>query len=306
MKTKAILVAGPTASGKSALALALAARTGGVIINADAIQVYRNWKTLSARPTDDELKRAPHMLYGHVDRNQSYSVGDWIKDVSDALDFTTSLPIIVGGTGLYFSALTGGLSYIPPVPSLIRTEGDMRRKSDGVQWFVNYLGKNDPDTLATLDQQNPARLQRAWEVHASSGHGLLYWHKKPVKPLLSINNTEHIVLHWDTQALNKRIERRFDTMMKTGALEECKSANNLGFNPELPSSRAIGAREIIEAINGKITMEDAVIKSKTLTRQFAKRQRTWFRSKMQHWQKIEASSTLDIEKLADKITASLP
>ena len=303
MKPRAILIAGPTASGKSALALALAKRVNGAVVNADALQVYENWRILTARPSGAEIAEAPHFLYGHVKKDEEYSVGHWIKDVSQLIETETYIPIITGGTGLYFGALTNGLSPIPPVSAEVRAMGDQMRIERGAAGFREILVGSDPETLKTLDQQNPARLQRAWEVLESTGHGLAYWHARPARPLIALEETIAITLNWNADHLNSRIDRRFDIMMDTGALKECEAARLAGFNPDIPSSRAIGAREIIAALDGKITMQDAVIKSKILTHQFAKRQRTWFRSKMKNWQQIDMSATPDLDQLAGDIAA---
>lgn len=297
MPKRTVLIAGPTASGKTGLALKIAARTDGIIINADALQVYAKWRVLTARPTDAELAQAPHHLYGHVDEARDYSVGAWIKEVSDLLDKTDKPAIIIGGTGLYFNALLNGLSEIPPIPPEVREAGNMYRARGGVAWFMDVLSALDPDSLAKLDQNNPARLQRAWEVLAATGKGLAYWHARPTRSLVSLEETTPILLNWQPNDLNNRIDMRFETMLDTGAIAECEAAKAAGFDPALPANRAIGAKEIIDAIDGKITMQDAVIKAKTLTHQFAKRQRTWFRNKMQNWQQIDMSDNPDLDTL---------
>jgi len=305
MNKQAILIAGATASGKSTLALKLAERVNGVIINADALQVYNNWRVLTARPSDSETKLVPHMLYGHVGKNTKYSVGEWIKDVSDVLDNSTYYPIIVGGTGLYFGALTNGLSAIPPIPDSVRARGDRYRIHDGAKWFRTELSILDPETFATLDQNNPARLQRAWEVVEATGKGLKYWHSQPAPALLPLEKTYPIVLNWEPDQLNDRIDQRFDIMLENGAIEECDTARLSGFNPELPSNRALGAKEIIDALDGKISMQDAVIKSKILTHQFAKRQRTWFRSKMKNWRQIQMPIPENTDAIVEDIATSI-
>ena len=293
----AMLIAGPTASGKSGLALKIAKAVDGVIINADALQVYAKWRVLTARPTDDDLAQAPHHLYGHVDEQTSYSVGEWIKDVSECLDNNHKTPVIIGGTGLYFGALLNGLSEIPPIPDDIRAAGNAHLEHGGAAWFREALALTDPASLAKLDQNNPARLQRAWEVREATGKGLAYWHARPTRPLISLEETMPILLNWKANDLNARIDKRFDIMMESGAIEECEAARSTGFLPNLPANRAIGAREIIAALDGNITMQDAVIKSKTLTHQFAKRQRTWFRSKMKNWQQVDMSASPDLDSL---------
>lgn len=305
MTKRAILIAGPTASGKSALALAMAERMDAVIINADALQVYENWRVLTARPTEAEVSMAQHLLYGHIGKDEPYSVGRWINEISTALKYTDKTPILVGGSGLYFSTLLNGLSNIPAIPDEIRDFGNQRRKSDGKSWFIAQLETTDPETLAALDQSNPARLQRAWEVLEASGKGMAYWHRRPAPPALLHEETVPIVLNWNVKDLSTRIDTRFDLMMTGGAIEECEVALTEGFNPDLPSSRAIGAREIIDALSEKIAMEEAVIKAKTLTHQYAKRQRTWFRSKMQNWQQVDMSNQPDLREIARNACAEI-
>jgi len=304
-KKRAILIAGPTASGKSALALALARQIGGVVVNADALQVYANWQVLTARPSDKELACAPHALYGHVDKLARYSVGQWVNEVSDLIVNTQQFPIIVGGTGLYFSILFSGLSAIPPVPADIRAKGNAMRSAKGGAGFLAQLQHQDPETLNQIDQNNPARLQRAWEVLESTGKGMSYWHARPGKPVFLPEETVSILLNWQVNTLNTRIDQRFDIMLKTGAIEECKAAQAEGFDASLPANRALGAREIIAALDGKTTMQDAVITAKTLTHQFAKRQRTWFRSKMKSWQQINMPLARDTEALTREIAKSI-
>lgn len=294
---KAILIAAPTASGKSGLAIALARKYNGVIINTDALQVYDKWRVLSARPSQTDEQTVPHRLYGHVPMAQHYSVGSWLLDVKQALQDTDLMPIFTGGTGLYFSALTNGLADIPAIPDAIRSKGNVIRDDIGKDWFADILSKNDPETFNAIDQLNPARLQRAWEVLEATGKGLQYWKSTTPPPLIRLEETLPILLNWQVNSLNARIDQRFDQMMDMGAVEEVKAVKNGYWHPALPSSRALGAAEIMDAIDGKINMEDAVIKAKTLTRQFAKRQRTWFRSKMSDWQQVTMGGSTSREEI---------
>ncbi len=301
MHMPTVLIAGATASGKTGLAIEIAKRIDGVVINADALQVYSKWRVLTARPTVEELTQAPHYLYGHVDERRDYSVGAWLKEVSDILENTGKPAVIIGGTGLYFNALLNGLSEIPPIPPDIRALGDAHRVEDGVGWFQKQLITRDGTTYATLDQNNPARLQRAWEVLEATGKGLSYWHARPTPSLVSLEKTIPILLNWQVNDLNARINSRFDIMINSGAVDECEAAHAAGFKAKLPANRAIGAKEIIDALDGRITMQDAVTKSKTLTHQFAKRQRTWFRSKMRDWRQVDMSDTPDLDALIKSI-----
>ncbi len=296
-----ILIAGPTASGKSGLALALAKKYNGVIINADALQVYDQWRILTARPSREDETMAPHALYGHVMMDQHYSVGAWIKDVRNILQTSDLMPIFVGGTGLYFSALTNGLADIPAIPPEIRARGNEIRDTVGRIWFHDKLAKDDPETFGSIDQQNPARLQRAWEVLETTGKGLAFWKSTTPPPMIKLEETTAIVLNWNVNSLNNRINTRFKQMMEMGALNEVEAVEKAHWHPALPSSRALGASELIDIIHAKTTIEDAVNKAQLLTRQFAKRQRTWFRSKMSNWRQIP----MDDQMSAKEIIATL-
>ncbi len=300
---KAILIAGPTASGKSGLAMALARKFNGVIINTDALQVYDKWRILSARPSIADEDSVPHQLYGHVAMDRHYSVGGWISDIKKSLQDTDLLPIFTGGTGLYFGALINGLADIPAIPTVIRNKGNKIRDTIGKDWFAEILSKNDPGTFQAIDQLNPARLQRAWEVLETTGKGLQYWKSTTPPPLISLEDTLPILLNWPVNHLNDRINSRFDQMMDMGAVDEIRAVKNGYWHPALPSSRALGAAEILEAIDGNISMEDAVNKAKILTRQFAKRQRTWFRSKMSDWQQIEMNDSTSSEEIIANLDA---
>lgn len=274
-----VLIAGPTASGKSAVALRIAALQGGVIVNADALQVFANWRVLTARPGPDEEAVAPHCLYGHVARDAPYSVGHWLREVAPLLE-TGPRPIIVGGTGLYFTALTEGLAVIPPTPPDIRARADARMAQDGA---AALLAEIDTASAARIDRQNPARIQRAWEVQATTGRGIAAWQDATPAPLLPLDRAQTLLLSADRDWLAARIERRFDAMIASGALQEAEANLRAGWDPALPSSKAIGAAELIDYLQGNRSLNDAVATGKTATRQFAKRQRTWFRSRMRGW-----------------------
>lgn len=274
-----VLIAGPTASGKSALALEIAARDGRPIVNADAIQVYGNWRVLTARPSEADERAAEHLLYGHVPATQAYSVGEWLREVAPLLD---RAPVIVGGTGLYFTALTEGLAQIPPTPPAIRAEGDRLRAAEGL---APMLAELDAETLARIDQANPMRVQRAWEVWRATGRALSAWQDDTPAPLLPREGADRLVFDAPKDWLTPRIEQRFDLMLENGALEEAR-ANLAGWDPALPSSKAIGAPELIAHLRGEMTLDAAREAATIATRQFAKRQRTWFRSRMRDWSRI--------------------
>lgn len=274
-----LLIAGPTASGKSALAMALAARDGRLIVNADALQVYANWRILTARPSPADEAALPHALYGHVPRDATYSVGHWLRDVAPLLRRPV---VIVGGTGLNFTALTRGLAEIPPVPPEIRAEADARMAKGG---RAALLAELDPATRARIDPLNGARVQRAWEVWRATGRGLAAWQDATPAPLLPLDRAQGLVLAPQTDWLNRRIDQRFQAMLAQGALEEAR-ANLTGWNPRLPSSRAIGGPELIAHLQGHMPLDAAISAATLASRQYAKRQRTWFRSNMQAWTKL--------------------
>jgi len=276
-----VLIAGPTASGKSALALEIAARQGGVIVNADALQVFANWRILTARPDQAEESRAPHRLYGHIAGDQAYSVGHWLRDVAPLL-IGPERPIIVGGTGLYFMALTRGLAEIPETPPEIRSAADTFLAKGGIERLLRDL---DATTLARIDRRNPMRVQRAWEVWRTTGTGLAAWQDATPAPLLDLGKAQPILMNADRDWLGIRIEKRFDIMMAGGALDEAR-ANLPTWNPADPSAKAIGAPELIGYLQGRLSLAEARAAAVIATRQYAKRQRTWFRSKMKAWTSI--------------------
>jgi len=273
-----VLIAGPTASGKSALALEIAARQGGVIVNADALQVFANWRVLTARPGREEESVAPHLLYGHVAGSAAYSVGHWLRDVTPVLS-GAERAILVGGTGLYFTALTRGLAAVPPTPPNIRARADARLAAEGL---AALLAELDAETAARIDRLNPMRVQRAWEVQQATGRGLAGWQDATPPPLLPLADAQAILIDADRDWLSARIARRFDSMIANGAVDEAR-ANLADWNPALPSSRAIGAANLIAHLQGAQSLADAIEAGKTATRQYAKRQRTWFRAKMRDW-----------------------
>ena len=274
-----VLVAGPTASGKSALAMEIAARDGRLIINADALQVYGCWRVLTARPSPEEEAALPHALYGHVGRDESYSTGRWLREVVPFLDRPV---VIVGGTGLNFSALTEGLADIPPIPPEVRAEADARVAAEG---FGGMLAELDAPTAARIDRANGARIQRAWEVLRTTGRGLAVWQAETPPPALPLSQAEALVLRPAVDWLDARIARRFHAMIAAGALEEVRAALT-DWRAERPSSKAIGAPELIAHLQGKTTLCEAIQTAILQSRRYAKRQRTWFRSRMGDWREF--------------------
>lgn len=277
-----VLIAGPTASGKSALALRIAQALGGAVVNADALQVWSCWRVLTARPSPEDEAAAPHLLYGHVAPGRAYSVGDWLAEVAGLLEQGRPL-VIAGGTGLYLTALTSGLAVIPPVPPQIRAEGDAWLARGGLSGMVEAL---DARTRAGLDLRNPARVQRAWEVLRATGRGLADWQAETPPPLVAPEAAQRIVLQMDRDRLARRIARRFDAMLDAGALEEVRQALPL-WQPGAQWTRAIGAAELKDHLEGRATLAEARERAILATRQYAKSQRIWFRNRMRGWPTLE-------------------
>ncbi|SOC08081.1 tRNA dimethylallyltransferase [Rhodobacter maris] len=282
-----VLLAGATASGKSALALEIAEKSGGVVVNADALQVWNCWRVLSARPSAEEEARAPHLLYGHRAPGEDYSVGAWLREVAPILAAFRSgagpRPIIVGGTGLYFTALTEGLAEIPETPPEIRKMADARREAEGHEGMLSEL---DPATAARIDPRNPMRVQRAWEVMRATGRGLAQWQDTTPPPLLPLSDCTPLLLQVGRDALAARIDRRFEAMLGAGALEEVRAMLPF-WAPEALWARAIGAPELVAHLRGEIPLAEAIARTQAASRQYAKRQRTWFRARMARWHKME-------------------
>ena len=279
-----VLITGPTASGKSALAMAIATRTGGPIINADAMQVFADWRILTARPSAEAEAMVPHALYGHVPGHLEYSVGRWLRDLAPLLGGPT--PVIVGGTGLYFTALTEGLAPIPEIPDEVRRNAMKRVASEGIDAL---LGELDPGTRARIDAHNPMRVQRAWEVLTATGRGLAAWQDETAPPLLPLSSATTILIDTPRDWLNEQIERRFTKMLSNGLLDEVR-ANEPAWHPARPSAKAIGAAELIAHVRGEKSLDDARMAAIVATRRFAKRQRSWFRSRMSGWQTMRLPS----------------
>ena len=277
-----VLIAGPTASGKSSLALEIASRQGGKIVNADALQVFANWRILTARPGPEEEAVAPHLLYGHVHGDSRHSVGEWLRDFA-TLPSEGGRLIVVGGTGLYLTALTQGLANIPHIPEELRVEARGRLRSEGISALLTDL---DEATRSRIDTANPVRVLRAWEVWRATGRGMTAWQEDAPDPLISLGTAQPLLFDADRDWLGHRIDRRFDAMVRGGAVEEVRG-NLARWDPDLPSSKAIGARELVEHLRGKRDLEDAVSAAKTATRRYAKRQRTWFRARMGDWRRLK-------------------
>jgi tRNA dimethylallyltransferase len=277
---RALLIAGPTASGKSALAMTLAGDRGGVIINADALQVYRDLRILSARPTPEDEARVPHRLYGHVASEQPYSVAAWAAEARREIEAAWGrglLPIVTGGTGLYFRALEQGLAPVPAIPEAVRTHwrsfaGDLHAE----------LARRDPEMAARLQPADRQRIARALEVIDATGRSLLDWQRDGQQgATLEGTEVERIFLDIPRADLHARADARFDAMIAAGALDEARALMHL--DPELPVMKAIGLPDLITHLKGEVTLEEAITRAKAATRQYIKRQSTWWRGQMKHW-----------------------
>ncbi|TMJ25555.1 MAG: tRNA (adenosine(37)-N6)-dimethylallyltransferase MiaA [Alphaproteobacteria bacterium] len=280
---RAVLIAGPTASGKSGLALNLAEELGGVIVNADAMQVYRDLRILTARPSAEEEARVPHRLYGHIDAAETYSVGRWLKDVEPILAEAARagrLPILVGGTGLYFQALTRGLAAIPPVPPALRAGLRARLASEGASALHAELGERDPESAAKIRPQDGVRIARALEVFQATGRALSDWHRAGMPALVDPAATVNVFLNPDPAELYRRIDARFDAMIAAGALEEVRALDARGLDLLHPAMKAHGVPWLRAGLAGNLTLAAAAIEAKKDTRRYAKRQFTWFRHQL--------------------------
>ncbi len=279
----AVLIAGPTASGKSALALALAEAWGGAVINADSMQVYRDLRIITARPDPLEEARAPHLLYGHRDAGENCSVGMWLGDVAEALATCRAerrLPIVIGGTGLYFRALTQGLSAIPPVPSEVRASIRARIEAEGPQALHAVLAARDPETAARLQPRDGVRIGRALEVLEATGRSISDWQASNAPPLVDLAGARAIFLSPEREQLYATINRRFALMIEQGALEEVRKLAARQLDPALPAMKAHGVPWLSRHLAGEIALEDAIANAQADTRHYAKRQMTWFRHQL--------------------------
>ena len=328
-----ILIAGPTASGKSALAMELARAVGGVVVNADSQQVYREWRVLTARPSAGDEAKVPHRLYGHVGVGEAYSVGRWLGEVGGVLaegqegrpsaparaarfeggpgahptgargDGGAGLrPIVVGGTGLYFAALTEGLAPIPKVPAEVRRAGEAALERVGLAAFAAEFARRDPGTAAGVDLANPRRVLRAWEVLEATGTGLAEWQSRTPAPLAPLEQAVAVWLEPPRDRLYARCEARFDAMLAEGALDEVRRVMALGLPRTAPAMKAVGAAELAAHLAGETTLDAAVVRAKAATRRYAKRQLSWMRNRMAGWTVLHGP---DMESNAGAVLAML-
>ncbi len=288
----AVLIAGPTASGKSALAMEIAEERGGVIVNADSMQVYSVLCRLTARPSAEEIARVPHFLYGHKHPSEPYSTGAWLADVSGLLsgpELAGKPPVFVGGTGLYFRALLGGLSNMPDVPESVRQRWQYRLVEEGAPKLHRVLRAVDPDAAMVIKPGDGQRIVRALEIMEVSGRSILHWQADRGTPLVNPATAERIVVEPQRSLLGEAIAERFDRMIENGALDEVRELVALNLDPGMPAMKAIGVRELSAALSGQISLDEAVRLAKTATRQYAKRQATWFRNQCgTEWKRIRA------------------
>jgi tRNA dimethylallyltransferase len=289
---RVILIAGPTASGKSALALSLARAVGGAIVNADSMQVYRDLRVLTAGPTPEEESEVPHLLYGHVDAAQNYSVGAWLRDfegVLARLGAERRTAVVAGGTGMYFKAALSGLSEIPTVPDSVRAAVRARFEGRSPQEMHEALARLDPLTAGKLRETDPQRLLRALEVFEATGRPLARFQGARVAPFLDEASCSAFFVAPPRKALYARIDARFDAMLAQGALEEVRDLAGRGLDPALPAMRAHGVPHLIAHLEGRLSLEEAARRGKLDTRHYAKRQLTFARHQLPGFSWLEGA-----------------
>ncbi|MGR9212302.1 tRNA (adenosine(37)-N6)-dimethylallyltransferase MiaA [Rhizobium leguminosarum] len=286
----AILITGPTASGKSALAVELAKRHDGVVVNADSMQVYDTLRVLTARPSEEEMQGVRHHLYGHVPAGAAYSTGGWLRDVSALLPTLRAagrLPVFVGGTGLYFKALTGGLSDMPEIPEALRKALRSRLLEEGPDGLYAELAVADPAMAASLNRQDGQRIVRALEVMKSTGRSIADFQGQSGLVIIDAAQARKIVVLPDRAVLHQRINGRFEKMLQQGAEDEVRALLALDLPAEAPVMKAIGVSQITAMVRGEMTRDEVLEKGAAATRQYAKRQMTWFRNQMDDsWERL--------------------
>jgi len=284
-KRRAVLIAGPTASGKSALALARARAEDGIVVNTDAMQVYDVLRVVTARPDAADEAAADHRLYGFVPPSERFSTGAWASAVEKLIqESAPDRPLIfVGGTGLYFEALTNGFAQVPAVPAEIVAEVEKEIQVLDAEGRAALILARDPEMAARLQAADPQRVVRALAVLKATGRSLAQFQDEAQQGLLGAFEIERIVLNPEREALRHRIARRFEAMFSNGAVEEVEALLALDLDPALPAMKAIGVREIADVLEGRMAEEEAVERAIIATRQYAKRQRTWFRNRMGDW-----------------------
>ncbi len=286
-----VLVAGPTASGKSKLAMDLAETFDGVIINADSMQVYAELRIITARPSSEDENRVPHRLYGVISATQNWSVGLWQQRVVSEIEAVQSdgkLPIVTGGTGLYFRALTHGLAQIPEIEQEIRDEMARRLKAEGGEALHRELVTVDAHTAARISPGDGQRLCRALEVYHSTGRALSAWIKEGNAGVPAHMRFHPLIVQPPRELLYRTINGRFEAMLGDGALDEVRRLAELGLDPALPVMKAVGVRELMAYLNHEISLPEAITRSQKISRNYAKRQLTWFRNQMPEAKTLDA------------------
>jgi tRNA dimethylallyltransferase len=294
--SKAVLIAGPTASGKSALAFDLAKKHGGIVINTDSMQVYRDLRVLTARPTPAEQASVPHRLYGHVDAAVNFSAGSFVTDAATVLAETRAqgrVPIFVGGSGLYFKAMTRGLSAVPPIPSDVRANVRARLERDGTEALHAQLAQHDPVSAERLKPRDRTRIARALEVVEATGRSIADWHREGLPPILPRSEFVALFLAPEREQLYARIDGRFDAMLRAGALDEVAALAARNLDPLLPAMKAHGVPGLIRHLKGEIALEEAAEIGRADTRHYAKRQFTWFRHQLPEFEWVQPEAARD-------------
>jgi tRNA dimethylallyltransferase len=287
-RKSAVLIAGPTASGKSALALERARASGAIIVNTDAMQVYDVLQVVTARPSEAEMAGVPHRLYGTVPPSVRFSTGDWLRAVARLLaDEPGRELVFVGGTGLYFDALTKGFAEVPEVPAAAMAAAEAEIAGLDRATRGALIAARDPLIAARLKAPDPQRVARALAVLAATGRSLASFQDAEQPPLLAGYTVERLVLSPDRDVLRQRIARRFETMFENGAVEEVAALLALDLDPALPAMKAIGVPEIAGWLAGRLSQAEAIERAIIATRQYAKRQRTWLRNRMADWTWLE-------------------
>ena len=295
---RAILIAGPTASGKSALAQSVARRHGGEVVNANSMQVYRDLRILTARPTPLEEQTVPHRLFGHVDGAENYSVGRWLEDFKATLDELAArgrVAVVAGGTGLYFKAVLQGLSDIPAVPADVRAKVRESARGRPAQELHAELAWVDPITASRLRPSDPQRILRALEIFAATGRSLAQFQGARTPPLLEAINCPSFFIAPSRPELFARINARFDKMIESGALDEARTLGSRGLDPLLPVMRAHGVPHLLSFFEGRISLDEAIERGKSDTRRYAKRQVTFARHQLPNFLWLEGE---DVETRA--------
>ncbi|MEM8878584.1 MAG: tRNA (adenosine(37)-N6)-dimethylallyltransferase MiaA [Pseudomonadota bacterium] len=291
---RSVCLAGPTASGKSALAIAIAKELGGTVVNADSMQVYADLNVITARPTNDDMEEVPHRLYGDVNADQRYSAGRFVDDAGQVIEeerHRGRVSVFTGGTGLYFKGLIEGFSPIPAVPDQILGRWNAQLADSGPDALHAVLADCDPvlaDRIAPGDSQ---RIVRALSVNEATGRPLSYWQAQPGSPLLNRATTLCLFLDPERDWLAERIDRRFEAMMEAGAVQEVEQLHARKLDPTLPAMRAHGVSHLIDMLEGRLDRKEAIARGQADTRAYAKRQRTWFRGQMRDWQIVRPGDT---------------